>query len=91
MNRNDTNIRLDAALSQKAETILKESGLSLAEAIEIFLTQIIRHEGKPLSSWVEMIPNKKTFSAMKEAKRIANNLKIQGYSDPEELLSDLKK
>ena len=35
-------------------------------------------------------PNKKTVAAMIEAERIANDSRVKGYSDVEELLADLK-
>ena len=90
MNTEFTDLKLRKALVQKAVRYIKTEGVSLEEAVEIFLIQIIRHEGRPLSEWIDMIPNSKTLAAMKEAKRIAQNPDIKGYTDVEAILRELK-
>ena len=90
MNTEFTDFKLRKALVQKAVRYIKTEGVSLEEAVEIFLIQIIRHEGRPLSEWIDMIPNSKTLAAMKEAKRIAQDPDIKGYTDVEAILRELK-
>ena len=90
MNTECTDLKLRKALVQKAVRYIKTEGVSLEEAVEIFLIQIIRHEGRPLSEWIDMIPNSKTLAAMKEAKRIAQDPDIKGYTDVEAILRELK-
>lgn len=90
MNTEFTDLKLRKALVQKAVRYIKTEGVSLEEAVEIFLIQIIRHEGRPLSEWIDMIPNSKTLAAMKEAKRIAQDPDIKGYTDVEAILRVLK-
>lgn len=90
MNTEFTDLKLRKALVQKAVRYIKTEGVSLEEAVEIFLIQIIRHEGRPLSEWIDMIPNSKTLAAMKEAKRIAQYPDIKGYTDVEAILRELK-
>ena len=90
MNTEFTDLELRKALVQKAVRYIKTEGVSLEEAVEIFLIQIIRHEGRPLSEWIDMIPNSKTLAAMKEAKRIAQDPDIKGYTDVEAILRELK-
>lgn len=90
MNTEFTDLKLRKALVQKAVRYIKTEGISLEEAVEIFLIQIIRHEGRPLSEWIDMIPNSKTLAAMKEAKRIAQDPDIKGYTDVEAILRELK-
>ena len=90
MNTEFTDLKLRKALVQKAVRYIKTEGVSLEEAVEIFLIQIIRHEGRPLSEWIDMIPNSKTLAAMKEAKRIAQDSDIKGYTDVEAILRELK-
>lgn len=80
MNTEFTDLKLCKALVQKAVRYIKTERVSLEEAVEIFLIQIIRHEGRPLSEWIDMIPNSKTLAAMKEAKRIAQDPDIKGYT-----------
>ena len=90
MNTEFTDLKLRKALVQKAVRYIKTEGVSLEEAVEIFLIQIIRHDGRPLSEWIDMIPNSKTLAAMKEAKRIAQDPDIKGYTDVEAILRELK-
>lgn len=90
MNTEFTDLKLRKALVQKAVRYIKTEGVSLEEAVEIFLIQIIWHEGRPLSEWIDMIPNSKTLAAMKEAKRIAQDPDIKGYTDVEAILRELK-
>lgn len=90
MNTEFTDLKLRKALVQKAVRYIKTEGVSLEEAVEIFLIQIIRHEGRPLSEWIDMIPNSKTLAAMKEAKRIVQDPDIKGYTDVEAILRELK-
>ena len=90
MNTEFTDLKLRKALVQKAVRYIKTEGVSLEEAVEIFLIQIIQHEGRPLSEWIDMIPNSKTLAAMKEAKRIAQDPDIKGYTDVEAILRELK-
>ena len=90
MNTEFTDLKLRKAFVQKAVRYIKTEGVSLEEAVEIFLIQIIRHEGRPLSEWIDMIPNSKTLAAMKEAKRIAQDPDIKGYTDVEAILRELK-
>lgn len=90
MNTEFTDLKLRKALVQKAVGYIKTEGVSLEEAVEIFLIQIIRHEGRPLSEWIDMIPNSKTLASMKEAKRIAQDPDIKGYTDVEAILRELK-
>lgn len=58
------NTRIEPILKGRAECILYKIGLSSAEAIRLFYTQICLHEGLPFP--VE-IPNKITQRAMRDA------------------------
>ncbi len=54
---------MDPITKRQAEHILKELGLSVSTAFNLFYKQIILHHGLPFS--IE-IPNKTTLKAMKE-------------------------
>jgi DNA-damage-inducible protein J len=58
------NTRIDPLLKEKAENILHKVGLSAAEAVRLFYTQICLHKGLPFEA---RIPNKTTIQAMKDA------------------------
>ncbi len=58
------NTRIDPNLKNEAEKILNKVGLTAAEAIRLFYSQIRLQKGLPFSL---KIPNKKTLAAMKDA------------------------
>lgn len=53
--------RVSDDLKNESEAILKRLGLSMAEAITIFLSQVTLHQGMPFEV---KIPNKKTQAVM---------------------------
>ena len=58
------NARIEPGLKRHAEKILKELGLSNAEAIRLFYTQICLNQGLP---FMVNLPNKVTKAAMQDA------------------------
>lgn len=58
------NARIEPALKANAERILKKLGLSNAEAIRLFYTQICLNQGLPFNV---NIPNKTTLAAIHDA------------------------
>lgn len=61
-----THARLTPEVKEKAEAILKELGLSISAAYEMFYRQIIAHNGLPFDV---QIPNAETVQAMGEARK----------------------
>ncbi len=57
------NARIEPALKLEAEAILHKVGLSSAEAIRLFYSQVCLQNGLPFEV---KIPNKRTCDAMKE-------------------------
>ena len=65
MNKVSTvNARIEPALKVNAENILHKVGLTTAEAIRLFYSQICLQKGLPFAV---KIPNKKTRQAMRDA------------------------
>ena len=60
------NARIEPALKSKVESILHKTGLSSAEAIRLFYTQICLNDGLPFAV---KIPNKVTQKAMHDAEK----------------------
>ena len=60
-----THARLTPEVKRQAETILKELGISISAAQEIFYRQIIANRGIPFDL---RIPNDRTIQAMEEAR-----------------------
>lgn len=60
-------IRLDEGLKVQATETLDSMGLSISEAVRVFLTQVISEKRIPFEL---KVPNKKTKTAMEEANLI---------------------
>ena len=81
------NIMVDKETKEEATKILKEVGLSMSTAINLFLKQVINHNGLPFKV---RKPNKDTLRALKAAQDIIDHPdKYKGYNDMEELKRDL--
>lgn len=66
MHKTDTvNIRIEPKLKNQTETILLRIGLTSAEAIRLFYTQICLNKGLPFKV---RIPNKASIAALREVK-----------------------
>ena len=57
------NTRMEPGLKARAENILSAVGLSSAEAVRLFYTQVCLNKGLPFAI---KIPNKKTIQALKD-------------------------
>ena len=83
-------IRMDANLKAQAEALFNELGMNLSTAFNIFVRQSLREGAIPFKIHLEK-PNAETIAAMEEAKRIANDSSVKGYSDINELFAELEK
>jgi DNA-damage-inducible protein J len=77
-----THARLTPEVKRQAEIILKELGISISAAQEIFYRQIIAHRGIPFDV---RLPNQQTIQAMEEAREG----KGKKYATAKELFRDL--
>ena len=64
-----TNVYLDSDMKEQAKTIFKKYGVSLSDAINIFLTQSVMERGLPFEM---KLPNEETMKAIKEARAGTN-------------------
>ena len=92
MNGSTTNItiRMDANLKVQAVALFNELGMNLSTAFNIFVRQSLREGAIPFKIHLER-PNAETIAAMEEAKRIANDPSVKGYTDINELFAELEK
>jgi len=83
-----TQIRIDAEVKNEAAALFEELGLDMSGAVNIFLHQCVLRGGLPFP--VEMPAYRpETPEAMKEARRIARDPAVKGYTDMEELRKDI--
>lgn len=82
------NFRVDADLKKEAEELFSDLGITMTNAMTMFLKQSVRTQGIPFE--ITRIPNAETVAAMQEAERIARDRSVQGHSDLSSLFEDLK-
>ncbi|MDA3918500.1 MAG: type II toxin-antitoxin system RelB/DinJ family antitoxin [Deltaproteobacteria bacterium] len=78
-----THARLTPEIKNQAEAILKELGISISTAYEMFYRQIIAHHGIPFDL---RLPSKDTVQAMRDARKG----KGKKYHSIKALFEDLK-
>jgi DNA-damage-inducible protein J len=79
-------IRLEGRLRDEAEKVLKKLGVSINEAVNIFLSQVVLQKGFPFDV---KIPNQETINAFRQTERDKDKLKT--YNSPEELFKEMDK
>ena len=64
-----TNVYLDSDMKEQAKSIFKKYGVSLSDAINMFLTQSVMERGLPFEM---KLPNEETMRAIEEARAGTN-------------------
>ena len=82
------NIRTEKEIKESAEIVLSQLGLTMSAAVNIFLRQVIRENGIPFELKLKE-PNTETIEAIQEARLIANDNSVQGYTSIQELRTAL--
>ena len=77
--------RVDDSLKAETESIFTDLGLTMTQAITLFLRQCEINRGLPFEV---RLPNKETVAAMKEAEEIAKNPGV-AFDSPEAMFKEL--
>ena len=89
MAKTDTlNIRIEPKLKKEVETTLNDLGMNIAEAVTIFLKQVVMTDSIPFSIRKPKL-NAETIKAIEEAEQGINLSK--GYTNLDEMWEDLEK
>ncbi len=83
------NIRTSKEVKQEAESICLELGINMTTAINMFLRALVRQRGIPFKLQLEN-PRQTTIKAIEEARKIAKDDSIKGYSDIDSLRKALE-
>ena len=67
--RETTSIKLDREIKEKAKEIFKELGITMGDAVNIFLKQVLLHKGLPFEV---KIPSEQTIKVIEEAREDIN-------------------
>lgn len=89
MAKTDTlNIRIEPSVKARAEQTLNDLGLSITEAVNVFLNQVILHNGIPFKIEKPKY-NKETIQAMEDVKNGKNLSKT--FDSVDEMFEELDK
>ncbi len=89
MAKTDTlHIRVEPSVKQKAEATLNDLGLSITDAINVFLKQVILNDGIPFEIRKPKY-NKDTIQAMEDTKNGVNLSKT--FDNADEMFKELDK
>ncbi len=89
MAKTDTlNIRIEPELKKEVETTLNELGMNIADAVTIFLKQVVMTDSIPFIIRKPRL-NVETIKAIEEAEKGVNLSK--GYTNLDEMWKDLEK
>ena len=88
MKTENLNIRIEPEIKKEAEETLSYLGLTMAEAVKIFLKQVIMTDSIPFEIKIPRY-NKETLEAIEEAKKISKNSNAKTYTTVKELMEDL--
>ena len=80
----DVRSRIEPDIKDRATTVLAECGLTISDAIRLFLRHVVAREGLPFEI---RTPNATTTEAMREARAMGK----ARFSEPQELFDDLEK
>lgn len=83
------NVNVNAETKKEASKVLNELGLNMTTAINIYLKQIVKHNGIPFEV-TSRVPNHKLKKALKETdKIIKGKVNPKAYSSAEDLMKDI--
>ena len=89
MAKTDTlHIRIEPSIKQKAEETLNDLGLSITEAINVFLNQVILNDGIPFEIKKPNY-NKQTIQSLEDVKNRKNISKV--FNNVDEMFEELDK
>lgn len=89
MAKTDTlHVRVEPSVKQKAEKTLNDLGLSITEAINVFLSQVILNDGIPFEIKKPKY-NKATIQALEDTKNQKNLSKT--FNNVDEMFEELNK
>lgn len=80
-------VRIDETIKQQASETLQAMGLSLSDAVRVFLTRVVADKQIPFDL---RAPNSDTLAAMKEADEIAVS-RMARFSTVDDLINDIEK
>lgn len=83
-----TQVRIDEVTKKQAIELLEGLGMSLSEAVNMFLKQVILHNGMPFDvKYPKFKPE--VIEAMEEARRISRDPNVKAYTDVKQMFKEI--
>ena len=83
------NVNVDSNLKREATVILKDLGLNMSTAINMFLSQVVKQEGIPFEV-KNPKPSRELKQALKETEDIiSGKKKVKTYHNVDEMFNDI--
>lgn len=90
METTTVNVRVDKDVKQAADAVAQSLGMNLSTAINIFLRQMVNHDGLPFEVRNPR-PNAETLAAIQEADDIiAGRIQAKAFDNLDDLFADLE-
>ena len=83
----DVRCRIDPKTKQQASDAIESMGLSVSDAIRLFLTRVAAEGAIPFEL---RVPNATTVAAMEELNDPKRRAKLKAYASAEDLVQNLK-
>ncbi len=80
-------VRIDEVMKAQATETLSAMGLTLSDAVRVFLTRVVAEQQMPFEL---KVPNTQTLQAMRETEEIIASRSAR-FTTPEALFNDLQK
>jgi len=78
-------VRVEDEIREEASSVLGSLGLSVSDAVRVFLHRVVATQSFPLEL---KVPNEATLAALAEAREIRKTRKAR-FATPDELFTDL--
>lgn len=88
MKTSTINVRVRPEIKQRSEELFARFGISLSEAVNIFLHQSLYVGGLPFELRQET-PNKNLLAALEESERIGKDTAVKTYDSATEMMEDI--
>lgn len=82
------NVRVSPEIKQKSENLFARFGITVSDAVNIFLHQALYEGGLPFELKQE-IPNTELTAALEESEKIAKDPTAKTYTDVDKMMNEI--
>jgi len=82
------NVRVSPEIKQKSETLFARFGITVSDAVNMFLHQSLYEGGLPFELKQE-IPNAELAAALEESERVSKDPNAKTYTDVDKMMDEI--